>query len=274
MTIDSRYHTVKIRHKLVAFFTLAKTLCGVNYELIAILTLTFLLAGTIKGIIGLGLPTVSLGIMSLVLDLETAMTLLLVPSFSTNLWQALLGGNVVALLLRLCPFLLPAIAAVWLGTGLFALFQPIWLEAVLGLLLILYATIGLGGFQHELNSIYEKPVGVICGFVNGVLTGLTGSFVMPGVMFLQTLRLDRQKFVQAMGILFTLSTLSLALALHSHGRLTLSLSLLSTFGLIPAIIGMVIGRKICHLLAEKQFRQIFFTCILGLGLAIINSAIW
>ena len=91
---------------------------------------------------------------------------------------------------------------------------------MLGLLLLLYAIAGLTSFQPPLHRAYERPVDMFCREVNGVLTGLTGSFVVPGVMFLQALRLDGHYFVQAMGILFTLPTLALALALHCHGRLT------------------------------------------------------
>ena len=143
---------------------------------------------------------------------------------------------------------------------------------MLGFLLLLYAIAGLTGFQPPLHRAHERPFGMFCGVINGVLTGLTGSFVVPGVMFLQALRLDRHYFVQAMGILFTLPTL--ALALHCHGRLTPSLGLASAFGLPPALIGMIIGSRLRHLLTEAQFRKVFFACVLGLGLAILTSAIF
>jgi hypothetical protein len=54
---------------------------------------TFLLAGTIKGIIGLGLPSISLAILIVAFDLPPAMTLLLLPSLASILWQAAKGGN-------------------------------------------------------------------------------------------------------------------------------------------------------------------------------------
>ena len=60
----------------------------------------FLIAGTVKGVIGLGLPTVSLALLAVLIDLPTAMALLLVPSFVTNLWQAMVGGNGGAILRR------------------------------------------------------------------------------------------------------------------------------------------------------------------------------
>lgn len=75
---------------------------------IAVIALTFLIAGTVKGVIGLGLPTVSLALLVVALDLPTAMALLLVPSFVTNLWQATVGGNGFAILRRIWFFLVMA----------------------------------------------------------------------------------------------------------------------------------------------------------------------
>ena len=59
---------------------------------------TFLIAGTVKGVIGLGLPTVSLALLTVALGLPEAMNLLLVPSFVTNLCQAMVGGHGRAIL--------------------------------------------------------------------------------------------------------------------------------------------------------------------------------
>ncbi len=78
---------------------------------------TFLLAGTVKGIIGLGLPTVSLGLLAAVLDLTTAMALMVVPSLVTNVWQASAGGGGRAIVRRIWPFLLMATVTVWLGAA-------------------------------------------------------------------------------------------------------------------------------------------------------------
>ncbi|MDP6830567.1 MAG: sulfite exporter TauE/SafE family protein, partial [Alphaproteobacteria bacterium] len=61
---------------------------------------TFLIAGGVKGVIGLGLPTVSLALLSVLFDLPSAMALLLVPSFITNLWQGVVGGNGTAIIRR------------------------------------------------------------------------------------------------------------------------------------------------------------------------------
>jgi uncharacterized protein len=54
---------------------------------LAVAALTFLLAGFVKGVIGLGLPTVSMGLLSVVMPPAKATSLLIVPSFVTNVWQ-------------------------------------------------------------------------------------------------------------------------------------------------------------------------------------------
>jgi uncharacterized membrane protein YfcA len=230
---------------------------------------TFLLAGGVKGVIGLGLPTLSLGLLTATLDLTTAMALLLVPSLVTNLWQAVAGGKVWALLLRLWPFLLMATAAVWPGATVLTRLDPSLLSMLLGVLLVAYSTLSLSGFHLSIANQRETWAGPLFGTANGILTGMTGSFVVPGVMFLQGIGLPRDMLIQAMGILFTASTIALALALHTNQLLTPELGLVSAAAVIPAAVGMIAGQQIRRKLSEARFRQIFFIAILVLGIYIV-----
>ena len=140
-----------------------------------------------------------------------------------------------------------------------------WLTALLGLLLIAYAGSNLVGFRISIKPRHECWAGPLCGIANGVLTGMTGSFVVPGVLYLQAIGLSRDALVQAMGILFTLSTLALALSLQGSRLLNIELGLYSTLGLLPAIAGMLLGRRIRRGLSEVRFRQLFFAALMGLG---------
>lgn len=234
----------------------------------AIIFTVFLLAGTVKGLVGFGLPTVSLGLLTVAFDLTTAMVLLLVPSFVTNVWQAAVGGNGRAILSRLWPFLATATATVWIGAPALTRLDLHWLSALLGLLVALYAGLNLAGVRIALASGQETWAGPLIGAVNGVLTGMTGSFVVPGVLYLQAIGLSRDVLVQAMGIFFTLSTVALALALRGGGLLDLSYGAWSGAALAPAAIGMVVGQRIRKRLSEERFRRILFIGLLMLGIYI------
>ncbi len=234
---------------------------------------TFLLAGSVKGVIGLGLPTVSLGLLAATLDLTTAMALLLIPSFVTNLWQAVIGGNSRNILKRIWPFLCLATVTIWIGSTALNTVNPLYLSILLGILLLTYSLLNLLGFRLSISSQHEKWSGLVLGTANGILTGMTGSFVVPGVMYLQAISLPRDMLVQAMGMLFTLSTIGLALALQKSNLLTSELTIISAFAVVPAIIGMVIGQRVRKSLSETKFRITFFISIFVLGAFIIAKAV-
>ncbi len=234
---------------------------------------TFLVAGAVKGVIGLGLPTVSLALLTVALGLPEAMNLLLVPSLVTNLWQAVVGGQGGAALRRTWPFLLMAGATVWLGAAALTRVDLALLSALLGLLLAVYAGVSLVGVRFALDARRTRWAGPLMGAINGVLTGMTGSFVVPGVMYLQALGLPRDMLIQAMGMLFSVSTLALAAALGGNGLLTAERGALSAAALLPAIIGMAAGRRIRRSLSEPQFRRLFFVSLLLLGAYIMAGAL-
>jgi uncharacterized membrane protein YfcA len=244
-----------------------------DWPIVLAIAATFLLAGIVKGVIGLGLPTVSLALLTVALGLPQAMALLLVPSFVTYVWQAAVGGNGRAILRRTWPFLMMATVAVWLGAAVFSRVDLHWLSALLGLLLVAYGASGLAGIRLVVAVRHESWVGPLVGTVNGVLTGMTGSFVVPGVMFLQAIGLPRDMLVQAMGMLFTASTLALAVALQANALVGAELGLLSLVALAPALVGMAASRWLRTRLDETAFRRLFFGALLVLGGYIVVTAI-
>src|SRR5271156_1193858 len=106
-------------------------------------TLTFLLAGLVKGVIGLGLPTVSMGLLSVVMPPAKAASLLIVPSFVTNVWQLAAGPSFGRLARRLWPMLAGVMVGSLAGTGFLTGSHAGQAAVALGLLLMLYAVLGL-----------------------------------------------------------------------------------------------------------------------------------
>jgi uncharacterized membrane protein YfcA len=233
----------------------------------------FFIAGAVKGVIGLGLPMVSLGLLTVALDLQTAMALLVVPSFVTNLWQSVVGGNAKVILSRLWPFLVTATVTVWIGVAALTRLNPSLLAALLGAQLVTYSLVSLRGIRLTIPNRHEGWAGLLIGSANGVLTGMTGSSVVPGVMFLQAIGLPRDVLIQAMGMLFAASTLALAAALQQANFLTVDHGILSSGAVLPAIAGMIGGRWIRKGLTEQRFRTVFFIALLMLGFYIITNAI-
>ena len=235
----------------------------------AVISGSFLLAGFVKGVVGLGLPTISLALLTALLDLPTAMALLVVPAFCTNILQGFIGAHLVLLSRRLWPLLLTAIPFVWAGVALSDLFETALLTRFLGSMVVIYAALSLKSVPYSIPLPLQAWLGPLCGAINGVLTGLTGSLFLPGVMYIQCIGLSRDQLVQAMGLLFALSTLALGFSLQETGRIDAGLWQISGFALLPALFGMHCG-KICRgYLSDDLFRRVFLSGLALLGLYIM-----
>jgi uncharacterized protein len=242
-------------------------------ESMILVGLAFLLAGFVKGVIGLGLPAVSLALLTATLGLKSAMAILLAPSFVTNVWQALVGGHLIAILRRIWTLLLAICLATWLGVGVLARSNADVLAGLLGVVLAGYAVLGLLRLDPPSPGRLERALSPLVGLVSGLLNGMTGSFVVPGVIYLQSLGFSRDAFIQSLGVLFTISTVALAFALRGQGFLTADLAILSAGGVMPAVIGMVLGQFVRQRLSEPGFRNVFFAGLLLFGAYIAIRAL-
>lgn len=244
-----------------------------DLSLLTILTIAFafLVAGAVKGVVGVGITTIPVGLLTVAFDLTTAMALLLVPAFVTNIWQASVGGHLRLLVTRLWPFLLAASLPIWIGAQALTIADLTLLSAMLGTVLVCYGGLNLLGFRLSIPHSRERWGGPAFGFANGTLTGMTGSFVVPGVIYLQALGMPKDMLIQAMGLLFTASSIGLALALVETRIVTPELAAISTVALVPVTIGMIVGQQVRSALSEQAFRTLFFLAMLILGTYILTS---
>jgi uncharacterized membrane protein YfcA len=236
-----------------------------SLPILTAVAVAFLLAGFVKGVIGLGLPTVAIGLLGLVMSPAQAAAILIVPSLVTNVWQMLSGGNFIELVRRMWPMLL----GVCIGTFLAAVLLPhnaggqatVWL----GVALVIYAVLGLFKVHFSVPPRMELWLGLVIGVITGAVTLATGIFALPGVPYIQALQMERDKLVQALGIAFTVSTVTLAIALSHAGEMSMSLIWPSLTGLAVAAAGMGMGQLVRGIIKPETFRLFFMIGLLVLG---------
>ncbi|MDB5362093.1 MAG: hypothetical protein JWO51_3390 [Rhodospirillales bacterium] len=240
---------------------------------ILLVTLTFLLAGFVKGVIGLGLPTVAVGLLGLIMLPVEAAALLVVPSLVTNLWQLFAGPRFGALARRLWPMLVTICLGTWAGAGLLTGGSAGRATAALGAALVLYALVGLTRLQLRVPSRWERRLQPVIGLATGLVTAATGVFVLPAVPFLQALGLEKEDLIQALGLSFTVSTLALAAGLAHDGAFAVSTLGQSAFAVVPALAGMGIGQWVRLRVRPELFRRCFFIGLLILGADLVIRAV-
>jgi uncharacterized membrane protein YfcA len=223
----------------------------------------FLLAGTVKGVLGLGLPTISVGLLSLVMPPVQAAAILVIPSIVTNFWQLALGPGLWPLLRRLGTMMIGICLGTWAGMGLLSADQTA--ATALGIALMAYAATGLTKLQIRVPARAEPWLSPLMGVVNGAITAATGTFVIPGVPYLQALKLEREELIQALGLLFTVSTVAMAVNLVQASAFDLPNITTSVLMLAPVSVGMLIGQWVRTRISAARFRLCFFLGMLALG---------
>lgn len=235
------------------------------FAFFAVVAFTFLLAGLVKGAIGMGLPTVAVGLLALAMTPVEAAQLLVIPSLVTNIWQLATGSSFATLARRLWLMMSGIFIGTWVGAGLLSAGSSGGAATALGIALMLYAAIGLATAPLRIPARMEPWLGPVVGATTGLISSTTGVFVIPAVPYLQALGLDKNDLVQALGLSFTISTLSLAIGLASEGIFQISLAAHSLLALGPALAGMAIGQRLRARVPHETFRRWFLFGLLALG---------
>lgn len=242
-------------------------------SLLAALAVIFLFAGLVKGTVGLGLPTVSIALMTFVVPLPVAIALLLLPSAITNIWQAAVGGHFIALVRRLWLFLGLMGVMCWLVARTVASGGGTWPTLLLGIVVLVYAIMGLAKFRFNVSPAWEPFLSPIMGATTGVITGVTGISTMPGVPYMQALGLNRDALVQAFGMSFMTTTIALLVALTEVGTLDAPRAITSLFLLLPALAGMWLGQRLRPFLSERQFQVLLYLVLGAIAIHLIVTSI-
>jgi uncharacterized membrane protein YfcA len=240
---------------------------------LAIIAVAFLLAGTVKGVIGMGLPTVAMGVLGLVMPPVQAAALLVVPSLATNVWQMLAGPALGAAVKRFGTMLVGACVGILAGIGLLTGGAQTLASALLGAVLAVYGLLGLTVARFVVPPRAERWLSPLVGVVTGLLTGATGIFVVPAVPYLGSLGLERETLIQTLGLSFTTSTVALAVGLAATGQFPAAIATTSALALVPVFAGMFLGQAIRTRIHPDVFRRWFFGFLLLIGLYMLGRAV-
>jgi uncharacterized protein len=242
--------------------------------LLLLIAAAFLIAGFIKGALGLGLPTVAMGLLAVAMPPAQALAIVIVPAIVTNIWQTFVGPYLRDIIRRLWPLLIGTAAGIFLNAGSLTGPYAHYTGIALGLLLVLNSIIGLSKFSFSVARRDEKWVGGIVGLVTGMISAASGVQVIPSVPFLQAIGMEKEELIQALGVFFTVATLTLGFNLTSAGLLTAATALPGAVAMVCSFIGMFIGQAVRTRLQPELFRRWFLIGMILLGTYLAVSAVF
>jgi uncharacterized membrane protein YfcA len=224
------------------------------------------LAGVVKGILSIGLPLAGMPLLTLVVDVPTAVGILMIPLILSNLIQAIEGRGTLALLKRFWPLIICLIGGTFIGTALFAALDQHVLLLTVGVLAIVLSTFSIMQPHVTVSRHMERWAGPPVGFVAGLIGGMSTLFGPLLSVYVVGLKMPRDDFVKAISLLFLIASVCLMLGGTAQGTAGAKELTWSAVAMIPVYGGMLIGQRVRRYINPEQFR------ILVLGVVWLTGA--
>lgn len=221
----------------------------------------FAVGGLFKGIVSLGLPLILLPLLLLVVDIRTAVALMMVPLIVSNLVQAIEGEGFAAIVKRFWAPLILIAAGTIVGTILFAVLDRHVLQLTIGILAILFATASLVQPGLSVPAHGEGWLGPLVGLASGVIGGMSTFFGPILTIYLVGLHLPRDTFVKTVALFYFVASMALLIGGASQGTTDTMLIAASALAMIPTYAGMVIGRSVRQHINPDQFRNLVLAVV-------------
>ena len=252
---------------MTAFFDscVSNVPCVDPLAVLAIAGSGLLIAGIIKGATGLGYASCALPFLVMAFGVKASMNIIILPALATNFSLAFATGHVRETLARFRWLYLAMPPGIVLGIYLLnRVSQSVSVRVFAGAI-IGYAILALAKPQYRLPSRFEQPLQWPIGFLNGVVTGMTGAQVMPLFPYVMALQLDADRTVQTVNLAVMIASTSLAIGLFGTGTLTPGLFAASLAALLPALVGVELGISLRRRIPVQNFRKLTLSTMLLLG---------
>jgi uncharacterized membrane protein YfcA len=232
-----------------------------------------LFAAFVKGTSGMGFPLIATPTVALLLDIRTAITILIIPNIVMDIAQVFRGGFPYAVFRRFGWFFLLTVAGVFAGTKVLVTL-PLWiLNLCLGVMVLAFVTSRWFKVEFTISPGVEKILNIPAGFFSGFLNGLTNAAGPALAIYLYSLKLKKTEFIKSIATMFIFTKVSQLAAVSTWNLFnwsTLSLSLQVTLFIL---LGFYAGLKTQDRINQQNFSRALLTLLFVIGVTLIVRAL-
>lgn len=241
---------------------------------ITLIMFTFFFAAFVKGMAGLGFTTICLAILAYSVGIKKGIPLILIPALISDVILVYEAGHFRGSLTRFWPIHLFAIPGVAIGLWFLGWVPGHVLTMLLGFVILAFVVFASLSQNLQLHTRWERIACVISGFMTGILTGMTGSQLMPIMPFLVSLNMPRDYFVQTINTFFTVVTLTMIFGLSFMNMLNFGVLTISLVGLVFVYIGTKTGNYLGRRFSPSVFRYCVLMMMAFSGAGLILKELW
>jgi len=238
------------------------------------MTAVVLAAAFVKGAIGFGFPSLATPLLSLVVDVRTAVVVLILPNIVMDGIQFARRGAPLTTVRRFSGLLAAGAVGTVLGTRLLTLLSPHAATFTLGVFVLIFVSLNATGLAPSVPGHWETWLSPVAGLVAGVVGGVTNSPATPLVLYFHAIGLAKPDFVSAVAFTFFFYKLVQLGAVTWFGLLSWHLLWVSIGLTGVGLLAFAIGLRLQDRLDQRNFNRavLAFLGLLGAWLVLRGRA--
>jgi hypothetical protein len=224
-----------------------------------------LAAAFIKGAIGFGFPSLATPLLSLFVNVKTAVVVLILPNIVMDGIQFVRRGTPLAIARRFGFLLAAGAVGMVLGTRVLTLLSPKAATLVLGIFVLVFVTLNVTGLAPKIPARWEPWLSAPAGFAAGLIGGVTNSPATALVLYFHGVGLSKDEFIPSVAFAFFFYKLVQLGAVTWYGLLPWSLLWISVALTAVSLAGFAVGLRVQDRLDQRTFNRavLAFLAVLG-----------
>ncbi len=251
-----------------------QVISNIDYFILIQIIIIFLAGGIVKGLIGVGLPTVTLTFLSFIFDIKESISIILLPIIITNLYQMINGKYLKQIINDTKVFQISALIFIFPGFYFLLILNSNTILIILALILIYNSILGLIKYEIKFKNFKSNYYQLSVGGMTGIVTGITGIYTMPFIFLIQSLKYKKNKTIQLMGLTFFIFSSAQFLLFSLNDLISARVLILSSVACVPILFGVYLGTILREKISETLFKLLFNIMLIVMGFLLIIKTIF
>ncbi len=251
-----------------------QVISNIDYFILIQIIIIFLAGGIVKGLIGVGLPTVTLTFLSFIFDIKESISIILLPIIITNLYQMINGKYLKQIINNTKVFQISALIFIFPGFYFLLILNSNTILIILALILIYNSILGLIKYEIKFKNFKSNYYQFSIGGMTGIVTGITGIYTMPFIFLIQSLKYKKNKTIQLMGLTFFIFSSAQFLLFSLNDLISARVLILSSVACVPILFGVYLGTILREKISETLFKLLFNIMLIVMGFLLIIKTIF
>ena len=225
-------------------------------EVALIVSFAFFVAGVVKGVIGIGLPTTAITIMTFFVSPLMALGLNLIPMTVANIWQLSKADNPKELVKNYKYFATSLVVCILITSFYANQIGDDVVRLIFAVAVLLFVCLQVFGFNFKMKPNHDNFWQGGLGALGGLVGGAASIWAVPVTMYLLMKNVKPKQFVDVSGFLIMIGCLPVSIGYIATGVFQPNMFIYGALGSVIGIIGFQVGEKLRNKINAKTFRNL------------------